>query len=98
MGSMTLTPTRTATADPTLELTDREMAILKATRSHSLSTVSLAEHVGYGHNPGLVTPILDRLEGLGLIDGFFAAGRATTSSLANHRRYYRLTDRGRKVL
>jgi hypothetical protein len=79
-------------------LTDREIAILRATRSHSLSTVAIAEEIGLGSNPLLVTPLLERLEQLELLDGFYAAGRVMTSSTEIHRRYYRLTPLGQQVV
>jgi DNA-binding MarR family transcriptional regulator len=80
------------------ELNDKELAILRATRSNSLSTVALAEEVGLGSDPTLVTPILNRLEQLDLLNGFFAAGRVMTSASETHRRYYRLTDLGQRVI
>jgi hypothetical protein len=79
-------------------LTDREIAILRATRSHSLSTVAIAEEVGLGNDPLLVTPLLERLVQLEMVDGFYAAGRVMTSSAEVHRRYYRLSDRGQQVV
>ena len=79
-----------------LDLTDREYKILEATRSNSMSTVALAEHVGYGSDPLKVVPLLERLEQLELLDGFYAAGR-TTASLEVHRRYYRSSERGRLI-
>jgi DNA-binding MarR family transcriptional regulator len=80
------------------DLTDRELAILRATRSNSLSTVAIAEQVGLGYDPTLVMPLLDRLEGLDLVNGYFAAGRVMTSTSETHRRYYRLTDLGERVI
>ena len=80
------------------ELNDKELAILRATRSNSLSTVALAEEVGLGSDPTLVTPILNRLEQLDLLNGYYAAGRVMTSASETHRRYYRLTDLGQTVI
>jgi len=80
------------------ELTDRELAILRATRSNSLSTVAIAEHVGLGNDPTLVMPMLDRLERLDLVNGYYAAGRVMTSASETHRRYYKLTDLGQRVI
>jgi len=80
------------------ELNDKELAILRATRSNSLSTVALAEEVGLGSDPTLVTPILNRLEQLDLLNGYYAAGRVMTSASETHRRYYRLTDRGHRLI
>jgi hypothetical protein len=80
------------------DLSDRERAILVATRSHSLSTVAIAEEVGLGNDPTLVMPILDRLERLDLVNGYFAAGRVMTSASETHRRYYRVTDLGLRLL
>ena len=77
-----------------LALSEREYQILEATRSHSMSTVALAEHVGFGSDPLKVLPLLERLEQLELLDGFYAAGK-TTASLEVHRRYYRSSERGR---
>ena len=79
-----------------LDLSDREFKILEATHSNSMSTVALAEHVGLGSDPLKVVPLLERLERLELLDGFYAAGR-TTASLEVHRRYYRSSERGRLV-
>ncbi len=79
-------------------LDDRDLAILRATRTNSLSTVAIAEQVGLGSDPTLVTPILDRLEGLDLLNGFYAAGRVMTSASEIHRRYYRLSDLGQRVI
>jgi hypothetical protein len=79
-------------------LTDREIAILRATRTHSLSTVAIAEEVGLGNDPLLVTPLLERLEQLELLDGFYAAGRVMTSAAEVHRRYYRLSPRGHELV
>ena len=81
-----------------VDLTDREIAILRATRSHSLSTVAIAEEVGLGGDPLLVTPMLERLERLELLDGYYAAGRVMTSSSEIHRRYYRLTPLGHQLV
>ena len=81
-----------------VDLDDRDRKILAATREYSLSTVAIAEQVGLGNDPTLVLPILERLERLALLDGFFAAGRVMTSATECHRRYYKLTDRGRKIL
>ena len=80
------------------ELNDKELAILRATRSNSLSTVALAEEVGLGSDPTLVTPILNRLEQLDLLNGYYAAGRVMTSASETHRRYYRLTDLGHRLI
>lgn len=80
--------------DPSLS--EREYAILHATRSNSLSTVAIAEHVGLGSDPLKVLPLLERLEQLELLDGFYAAGR-TTASLEVHRRYYKSSERGRLI-
>lgn len=80
------------------DLTDKELAILRATTSHSLSTVAIAETVGLGNDPTLVMPILDRLEGLELVNGFYAAGRVMTSASETHRRYYKATDLGLRVI
>ena len=85
-------------AMPNFDLSDTEFAILLATRENSLSTVALAEHVGLGSNPTDVVPILQRLENLKLIDGFYAAGRTTASLAETHRRYYRSSERGRLVV
>ena len=79
-------------------LTDRELAILRATRAHSLSTVAIAEEVGLGSDPLLLAPMLDRLEQLELLDGFYAAGRVMTSAAEIHRRYYRLTPLGQQLV
>lgn len=87
---------RAVDAAPHVELTDREYAILQATTERSLSTVAIAESVGLGHDPSRVVPMLERLESLNLLDGFYAAGR-TTASLEVHRRYYRSSDRGRLI-
>ena len=81
-----------------VDLNDRELAILRATRSNSLSTVAIAEHVGLGNDPTLVLPLLDRLERLDLVNGYYAAGRVMTSASETHRRYYRCTDLGHRVL
>jgi hypothetical protein len=80
------------------ELNDKELAILRATRSNSLSTVALAEEVGLGSDPTLVMPILDRLERLELVNGYYAAGRVMTSASETHRRYYRATDLGHRLI
>ncbi len=79
-------------------LTDRELAILRATRSNSLSTVAIAEEVGLGNDPTLVMPLLDRLERLDLVNGYYAAGRVMTSAAETHRRYYKVTDLGLRVI
>ena len=89
---------RTETRTKEHDLTDREVAILAATKHTSQSTVALAEAIGCGHNLSLVVPLLDRLERLHLLDGYFAAGCASMSSGAVHRRYYRLTERGRSLV
>ena len=80
------------------DLNDKELAILRATRSNSLSTVAIAEEVGLGNDPTLVTPLLNRLEQLDLLDGYYAAGRVMTSASETHRRYYRLTDLGQRII
>lgn len=80
------------------ELTERDRAILRATRSNSLSTVAIAEEVGLGNDPTLVLPLLDRLERLDLVNGYYAAGRVMTSASETHRRYYKVTDRGLNAL
>lgn len=80
------------------DLNDRELAILKATRSNSLSTVAIAEQLGLGNDPALVLPLLDRLERLDLVNGYYAAGRVMTSASETHRRYYRCTDLGHRVI
>ena len=80
------------------DLNDRELAILRATRSNSLSTVAIAEQLGLGSDPALVVPLLDRLERLDLVNGYYAAGRVMTSASETHRRYYRCTDLGHRVL
>ncbi len=90
--NLTLEPSASA------DLTDRDIAILRATRQHSLSTVAIAEQVGLGCDPTLVTPLLDRLERLDLLDGFYAAGRVMTSAAEVHRRYYRLTPLGQQLV
>ena len=82
----------------TSDLSDRELAILRATRQNSLSTVAIAEHVGLGCDPTLVKPMLDRLEELDLLDGFYAAGRVMTSAAEIHRRYYRLSALGKQIV
>lgn len=79
------------------ELTDCELEILRVTRKHSKSTVTIAEEVGLGADTASVAPILDRLEGLNLLDGFYAAGRVMTSASEDHRRYYRTTELGERV-
>ena len=81
-----------------VDLNDRERAILRATRTNSLSTVAIAEEIGLGNDPTLVLPILDRLERLDLVNGYYAAGRVMTSASETHRRYYRLTDLGQTVI
>jgi hypothetical protein len=91
-------PTEAAANANSVDLDDRDRKILAATREYSLSTVAIAEQVGLGRDPTLVLPILERLERLALLDGFFAAGRVMTSANETHRRYYRLTDRGRQIL
>jgi hypothetical protein len=78
-------------------LTDYEYAILRATRTHSLSTISVAEAVGLSGDLPLVVSILDHLERLNLIDGFFAAGMSLAGPGEVHRRYYRTTDLGRRI-
>jgi hypothetical protein len=80
------------------DLTDRELAILRATRTNSLSTVAIAEQLGLGNDPTLVVPLLDRLEQLDLVNGYYAAGRVMTSASETHRRYYRCTDLGHRVI
>ena len=86
--------------DPAIpaDLTDRELAILRAARMNSLSTVAIAEEVGLGRDPSLVAPLLDRLERLDLIDGFYAAGRVMTSANEIHRRYYKTTPLGQQLV
>ncbi|MCC6745022.1 MAG: hypothetical protein IT175_14270 [Acidobacteria bacterium] len=79
------------------DLTDCELEILRVTRLHSKSTVTIAEEVGLGADTASVTPILDRLEGLNLLDGFYAAGRVMTSVSEDHRRYYRTSELGERV-
>lgn len=81
-----------------LDLTDHEIAILRATRGYSKSTVAIAEEIGLGRDPLLVAPMLERLEQLELLDGFYAAGRVMTSANEIHRRYYKLTDLGHQLL
>ena len=76
-------------------LTEREFAILQATRATSLSTVAIAEKIGLGKDPFLVVPLLERLERLKLLDSYYAAGRASSSAGEVHRRYYRSSERGR---
>jgi DNA-binding PadR family transcriptional regulator len=78
-----------------VKLSERERAILKVTRSNSMSTVAIAEHLGLGSNPGVVKPLLDRLEKLELIDGYYAAGRSQVCSGENLRKYYKVSARGR---
>jgi hypothetical protein len=82
---------------PTMDLTECEFAILQATRASSLSTIAIAEQLGLGYNPSLVVPILQRLESLNLLDGYYAAGRSTGNLNETHRRYYRSSERGRLV-
>jgi hypothetical protein len=99
MSAYTPPPPHGAAVDASrVDLDDRDRKILAATREYSLSTVAIAEQVGLGNNPTLVLPILERLERLALLDGYFAAGRVMTSANETHRRYYRLTDRGRTIL
>lgn len=81
-----------------LDLTERERAILRATRASSLSTLAIAEELGLGSDPTLVMPLLDRLERLDLVNGYYAAGRVMTSASETHRRYYKVTDRGLRAL
>ena len=88
----------TVDAPPYVDLTDLEYAILQATHGHSLSTVAIAEHVGLGNDPTRVVPVLEHLEHLNLLDGYYAAGRTTASLTETHRRYYRSTERGRLVV
>jgi hypothetical protein len=78
------------------ELTDRELEILRVTRVHSKSTVTIAEEVGLGADTASVAPILDRLEKLKLLNGFYAAGRVMTSLSEDHRRYYRTSELGER--
>jgi hypothetical protein len=84
-------------APPTMDLTEYEFAILQATQARSLSTIAIAEQLGLGYNPALVVPILQRLESLNLLDGYYAAGKSTGSLNEAHRRYYRSTERARLV-
>lgn len=79
------------------ELTDCELDILRVTRVHSKSTVTIAEEVGLGADTASVAPILDRLERLNLLNGFYAAGRVMTSVSEDHRRYYRTSELGERV-
>jgi hypothetical protein len=79
------------------ELTDRELEILRVTRAHSKSTVTIAEEVGLGADTASVAPILDRLERLQLLNGFYAAGRVMTSASEDHRRYYRTSELGERL-
>lgn len=87
-------PHDTAERSSRYELTERELAILRVTRSHSKSTVTIAEEVGLGTDPGALTPLLDRLEQLALLDGFYASGRVMSSAAEDHRRYYRTSELG----
>lgn len=79
------------------ELTDRELEILRVTRANSKSTVTIAEEVGLGADTASVAPILDRLERLELLNGFYAAGRVMTSASEDHRRYYRTSELGERL-
>jgi hypothetical protein len=85
------------TVSPKMDLTECEFAILQATQARALSTIAIAEQLGLGYNPSLVVPILQRLESLNLLDGYYAAGRSTGSLNETHRRYYRSSERGRLV-
>jgi hypothetical protein len=80
------------------ELSDLELAILRATEANSLSTVAIAEHVGLERDPAAILAILDRLEGLALLDGYYAAGRVMASVSEVHRKYYRVSERGRQLV
>jgi len=88
---------KTVDALPTMDLTECEFAILQATQTNSLSTIAIAERIGLGYNPSLIVPILQKLESLHLLDGYYAAGRSTGSLNEIHRRYYRSSERGRLV-
>lgn len=79
------------------ELTERELEILRVTQAHSKSTVTIAEEVGLGADTASVAPILDRLERLKLLNGFYAAGKVMTSASEDHRRYYRTSELGERV-
>jgi DNA-binding PadR family transcriptional regulator len=80
------------------ELSDLELEILRATTTNSLSTVAIAEQVGHGCNPTTILPVLDRLEQLELLNGYFAAGRVMTSASEVHRKYYRISERGQQIV
>jgi hypothetical protein len=92
-------PHAIGTPDPPLgaALSDVEYAILRATRNYSMSTVAVADAVGLGGNLPLLVEILQRLERLNLVDGFFAAGCASAGAGEVHRRYYRATEIGRRL-
>ena len=97
MSSYHLSPDAAPEAPPSVGLTDYEYAILRATRTQSLSTVAVAEAAGLSHDLRLAVAILERLERLNLIDGFFAAGMTLAGPGEVHRRYYRATDLGRRI-
>lgn len=83
---------------PELGLSDLDYAILRVTSDRSLSTIAIAETIGRGYEPTVVVPLLERLERLELLDGYFAAGRSTGGLAETHRRYYRSSDLGRMVV
>lgn len=97
---MSSPPSTFASTDeaPAADLNDLELAVLRVTRTNSLSTVAIAEQVGLADSPTTLLPTLDRLERLELIDGYYAAGRVMTSSSEVHRKYYRANERGLAVV
>ena len=97
---MSSPPSTYASSDaaPRAELNDLERAVLRATRTNSLSTVAIAEQVGLADTPTALLPTLDRLERLELLDGYYAAGRVMTSASEVHRKYYRANQRGLAVV
>ena len=97
MGSFSSSP-NSVTFGSMQELSDLELEILRATTTSSLSTVAIAEQVGRGCNPTSILPLLDRLEQLELLNGYFAAGRVMTSTSEVHRKYYRISERGQQIV